>query len=344
MDLILKTFNNQWFGIIIALITGVAIGILVIRPIFKVLKRKAIKQERTYVAHFFNTLSKISFVLGAILLLNLLYFSPFYTSLKGNFQTILKVLDAIFFTFLFAEILVFIYEKYSNRNIDNKVSSLFNIIIRLLVYSAGIIAISGILNYDIKAMLTALGVGGLAIALALQDTLSNLFAGMQILASKQLKTGDYVKIEDSVEGYVVDINWRNTTLKTLLENIIIVPNSKISSTITTNYFSFQKNLYFHVFVGVHYDSDLEFVEKVTLEVAQQVLSQYPNVPKNFKPRVRFYEFADSSINLKVWMATDLYENQFLIRHHFIKALQARYNKEGIVIPFPIRTLYMQKEK
>ncbi len=339
-----KIIDSEWFVMSVTILIGLTIGFLVIRPILKIIKKKAVKRELPYLVHFLNTLSKISVVFGAVLLLNLLGFYPFDLSLKESFQTTLKILNALIVTFLFAEILVFIYDKYSNKKMDNKASSLFHIIIRVLVYFAGGIAISSILNYDIKAMLTAMGVGGLAIALALQETLSNLFAGMQILASKQLKPGDYVKIEDAVEGYVLDINWRNTTLRTLFENVIIVPNSKISKTITTNYFTLQKNLYFQVPVGVHYHSNLEHVEKVTLEVAQEVLSQYPDVPKNFTPRVRFYEFADSSINFKVWMATDLYENQFLIRHHFIKSLQARYNKEGIVIPFPIRTLYIEKEE
>ncbi len=338
-----KVVNTQLFAITAALIVGVLIGVFVIKPILKKISRIALRRRRPYISHLFKTLSKISPVFGAVLLLNALYFLPIDISLKGNFRTILRVLDAIIFTFLLTEVLIFVYDKYSNRKVDNKVSSLLHIIIRLLVYSVGILIISSILDYDIKAMLTALGVGGLAVALALQDTLSNLFSGMQILASRQLRPGDYVKIEEGVEGYVLDINWRNTTLVTLFENVIIVPNSKISATITTNYFALQKNLYFQVDVGVHYDSDLEFVEKVTLEVAEEVLSKYPNVPKNFRPRVRFYEFADSSINFKVWMATDLYENQFLIRHHFIKALQDRYNREGIVIPFPIRTLYVQKE-
>ncbi len=337
-------FNNQLATISISLLIGGILGILIIRPIFKRIIEKAVKRRKPHIAQLFTTLKKMSFIFGAVVLLNTLYAIPFSLELKDIFKLTIKVLDAVILTFVFAEILIFIYEKYSNRDVDNKVSSLFHIVIRLLVYSAGIIVISSILKYDIKAMLTALGVGGLAVALALQDTLSNLFSGMQILASKQLKPGDYVKLENSVEGYVLDINWRNTTLRTLLENVIIVPNSTISKTITTNYFTLQKNLYFHVFVGVHYNSDLEFVERVTLEVAEEVLSQYPDVPKDFHPRVRFYEFADSSINFKVWMATDLYENQFLIRHHFIKSLQARYNKEGIVIPFPIRTLYMENAK
>lgn len=343
MVLMVNIFENKWFAITITIIIGILIGFLIISPILKRIENKLGKRKLPYITQFINTLRRTSPILGAILLLNFIDFYPIDLSLKDTFKTTLKVFNTLILTFLFAEILVFIYDKYSDKKLNNKASSLFHILIRLFVYFVGIITISSILEYDIKAMLTALGVGGLAVALALQDTLSNLFAGMHILASKQLKPGDYIKIEDNVEGYVLDINWRNTTIRTLLENIIIVPNSKISSTITVNYFTLQKNLYFQVPVGVHYDSDLEKVEKITLEVAQDVLNQYPNVPKDFKPRVRFFEFADSSINFKVWMATDLYENKFVIQHHFIKSLQDRYNKEGIIIPFPIRTLYMQND-
>ncbi len=343
MVFFVKIFNNQWVVIFLALFVGAIIGFLVIQPLLKKLENKAIKHKKFYIVHSFSTLSKMSPIFGAVLLLNLLYFIPFTVELKGSFQTTLRILNTIIITFLFAEILVFIYEKYSNRKVEHKASTLFHIIIRILVYSAGILVVSHFLEYDITTMLTALGVGGLAIALALQNILSNLFSGMQIIVSKQLKTGDYIKIEEGVEGYVLDINWMNTSLRTRFKNIIIVPNSKVSSTVTTNYSTFQKNLYFQVMVGVHYDSNLEFVEEVTLEVAKEVLSQYSKIPKSFTPRVRFYEFAASSINFKVWLVSDSYENQFLIRHHFIKTLQLRYNKEGIIIPFPIRTLYMQKD-
>lgn len=338
--------QKEWLSVTTTLLMGIVLGFLIINPILRWFEKKMAKENRLYWSQFLKMLMKISPVFSAILLLNLLYFFNVITinpQLKSTFNTIVKIFNSIVFIYLSAEILVLIYDKYSNRKADSKASSLFHIVIRILIYTSGVFVISNILNYDIKALLTAMGVGGLAIALALQDTLGNLFSGMQILASKQLKPGDYIKIEDKVEGYVLDVNWRNTTIKTLLENVIIVPNSKISSTITTNYFTLQKNLYFQIPIGVHYDSDLEQVEKITLAVAQEVLSQYPNVPKDFEPRVRFYEFADSSINFKVWMATDLYENQYVIKHHFIKSLHEKYNQEDIVIPFPIRTLYLQKE-
>lgn len=334
--------QNRWVVIPLIIITGIIIGALIVRPILGKFEKIAQNRKMFYFAKLLNIIKKTSLVIGVVILLNI---APhFFLDIddESKFNTWIRALDTVILTFIIAEVLVFVYDKYSDTHDENKVSSLFHIVIRILTYIAGIFFISNIFDYDIKALLTAMGVGGLAIALALQDTLSNLFAGMHILASKQLKPGDYIKIEDNVNGYVLDINWRNTIIKTLLENVIIVPNSKISSSITTNYFSLQKNLYFQMTIGVHYDSDLELVERVTLEVAEQVLSQFPDVPKGFQPKVRFFEFADSSINFKVWLATDMYENQFTIRHHFVKALSKRYNEEGIIIPFPIRTLHIEK--
>ncbi len=337
-----KLISNKWFIIVIAVLIGLVLAYLLIKPLFKSLYTRTLKNNRPYVAKLFKSIGSISILIGIALVLNIISILPINVGVDTTIKSPLEILNIILATFVIGEMLIFIYEKYVNRNVDNKVSSLFHIVIRLLLYSAVVIIVSNELHYDLKAMLTALGVGGLAIALALQDTLGNLFAGMQILASKQFRPGDYVKIAEDVEGYVIDINWRNTMLRTRSENVIIVPNSKIAQSITINYFSIQKNLYFKVSLGVDYSSDLEKVERVTLEVAEEVLKQYPYVPKDFHPRFYYDQFADSSINFYVWLATDIYSNQFNIKHHFIKALKARYDKEGIVIPFPIRTLYINK--
>jgi small-conductance mechanosensitive channel len=79
-------------------------------------------------------------------------------------------------------------------------------------------------------------VGGLAVALALQDTLSNLFAGLHIIASKKLLPGDYFLLDSGEEGYVQDVNWRNTFIRTLRNNMIVVPNARLASAILTNYY------------------------------------------------------------------------------------------------------------
>ncbi len=124
---------------------------------------------------------------------------------------------------------------------------------------------------SVTPLLTALGVGGLAVALALQDTLSNLFAGINILLSKQTKVGDFIKLSTGEEGFVEDLNWRSTTIRQLANNMVVVPNQKIATSIITNYALPETECSMLVAVGVSYDSDLDHVEKITVAVAKEVL-------------------------------------------------------------------------
>ncbi|MAU15966.1 MAG: mechanosensitive ion channel protein MscS [Muricauda sp.] len=335
----LDILKNQYGSVAIAIALGFLFGQLVLRALFKKLGSFSDRTKLSYSSVLFKSLGKISFLLGIFLAVNLLQILPFDISFDDWFKKMKISLNVFILTYLLAELLVYFYDSYTKSK-SGKGTSLYHIIIRILAYITGLVVFTNLIGFELAPVLTALGVGGLAVALALQDTLGNLFAGLHILAAKQLKPGDYIKLDSGEEGYVVDINWRNTEVKTLLENVIIVPNSKISSSISTNYFTLQKNMFFQVTVGVHYDSDLEHVEKVTLETAKELLAEYAPDLKNFEPKVRFFEFGDSSINMKVWLATDLYENQFEMRHEFVKRLHRQFNKEGIVIPFPIRTLHL----
>ncbi|MCP4706881.1 MAG: mechanosensitive ion channel family protein, partial [candidate division Zixibacteria bacterium] len=144
-------------------------------------------------------------------------------------------------------------------------------------------------------------------------------------------------------GTVIDITWRNTTLKQRRNNIIIIPNSTVASSITTNYNLPKSELSFRVDCGVSYDSDLEHVERVTVEVAQDVMKTVKGAVTTHKPFVRYSAFGDSSINFYVNLRVLDFGKQFRVRHEFIKRLFKRYNEEGIVIPFPIRTLDIPKD-
>jgi len=109
-------------------------------------------------------------------------------------------------------------------------------------------------------------------------------------------------------------------------------------TIITNYYMPEQEMSVPVQVGVHYGSDLEHVEKVTCEVAKEVMGSLDCGVKSFAPFIRYHTFGDSSINFSVIMRTNEFVGQYLLTHEFVKKLHARYNQEGIVIPFPIRTL------
>ena len=208
----------------------------------------------------------------------------------------------------------------------------------------GIFIILQNLGIDITPLITALGIGGLAVALALQDTLGNLFAGVQIILSRQVRTRDFVQLSSGERGWVTDVKGRNTTIQTFPDgNLVVVPNSLLASSIVKN-FSFPRTaLWVSIEVGVSYDSELDQVERVTAEVAKEVLQEIDGGVSTEEPIVFFHTFADSSINLEIRMMVREIRSQGPIRHEFIKRLHKRYKAEGIEIPYPIRTVVMQRE-
>jgi small-conductance mechanosensitive channel len=220
-------------------------------------------------------------------------------------------------------------------------ASLFTNITRGVIFAIGLLIILQSLGISITPLITALGVGGLAVALALQPTLSNLFAGLQIIISKQLEPGDWVELDTGAKGFVVDISWRNTTIQELPNNLIVIPNAKLANSVITNFSRPQKKMSVIIQVGVSYDSDLAEVERITKEVAKQVVTEVQGGVPEYEPLIRYHTFADFSINFSVIIRVKEFVNKYLVRHEFIKALHKRYNAEGIEIPFPIRTVHMK---
>lgn len=257
---------------------------------------------------------------------------------------IIIVLFILSATITLSKILTGLVDLYAKRAKGQFPStSIFTNITKVVVFIIGGLIILQALNISITPILTALGVGGLAVALALQDTLSNLFSGIQIIASRQVKPGDYVKLDSGEEGYVFDITWRNTTIRALPNNMIIVPNARLANALITNYYMPDKELAVLVNLGVSYGSDLEKVEMVTIEVAREVMKTVSGGVPEFEPFIRYHTFGDFSINFTVIMRAREFTEQYLIKHEFIKRLHERYKKEGIEIPFPVRTIYTKQQ-
>jgi small-conductance mechanosensitive channel len=212
---------------------------------------------------------------------------------------------------------------------------------RILVLVVGVLVILDTLGISITPIITALGVGGLAVALALQDTLANLFAGIHVLVSRQVRPGDFVELDSGERGYVQDVTWRYTTIRQLPNNITVVPNAKLASAITTNYYLPERETAVLVQVGVAYSSDLARVEQVTIDVGREVMREVEGGIPTFDPFIRYHTFGDSSINFTVILRTKEVVGQYLVKHEFIKRLHKRYKAEGIEIPFPIRTLELR---
>lgn len=223
-------------------------------------------------------------------------------------------------------------------------ATLLRNITAIIIYFIGFMIVLDYLGISITPIITALGLGGLAVALALQDTLSNLFSGINILMTKKIMPGDYIRTDSGYEGYVVDITWRNTTIRALPNNLIIIPNSKLASSVITNFHLPEKEMAVLVDVGVSYESDLEMVEKVIVDVAQEIMREIPGGIPEFSPFVRFHTFADHSINGTVILRGKEFVDQFRIKHEFVKKLHERFKRESIVIPYPIRTVYLEKKE
>ena len=270
---------------------------------------------------------------------------PLSPNIFNSVKKILLIIVVASMTLVLAKIAVGFVDSYTRRVKGvSPLTSIFTNLTNIVVFVVGMLIILQTLGIAITPMLTALGVGGLAVALALQDTLSNLFSGLHIIASRQVRPGDYVELDSGERGYVTDIAWRNTTIRALPNNMIIVPNSKMASAIITNYCQPEKEMSVLIQVGVSYDSDLEQVERITIEVAKEVMRDIEGGISEFEPFIRYHTFDDSSINFTVILRTREFVNQYIIKHEFIKRLHERYKKEGIEIPFPIRTVYMQEEK
>jgi len=248
-------------------------------------------------------------------------------------------------TLVLANLSVRLIKIHSSRlEVALPVTSLTQNIARVVVFVIGILIILNSLDISITPILATLGVGGLAVALALQDTFSNFFAGFHIIAARQIKVGDYVKLDTGEEGYVVDITWRTTKIRMLPNNVVLIPNEKLTKAIVINYYMPDKEMAVLVNVGVHYNSDLEKVEKVTCEVAKEVMKDVPGGVPDFQPFVRYNTFGDSSIGFTVVLRAKEFVDQYLIKHEFIKRLHQRYAKEGIIIPYPIRAINYEQEK
>lgn len=278
----------------------------------------------------------LSVMMGIYLALE---FSDLSKRLVAKTETGLSILAIIAVAMVSADILSG-YIRIRAAKIDSRlpVTSLTGNIIRIVFYSVAAMTILNHLGISITPILTTLGVGGLAVALALKDTLSNFFAGFNIIVAKQVKVGDVVKLDTGETGAIEDISWRSTKIRTLQDNFIIIPNARLSEMIITNYNMPEIDASVKVQMGVHYASDLAHVEKVVMEVASDVMKQVPGGVPDYEPLVRYHTFDASSINFSVIMRAKTFTDQYLITHEFIKRIHRRFDQEGIVIPFPIMAL------
>ena len=325
-------------------LAALAAGIIADRLIRRYIGHHLAVEESTWKYVLIRSMQGVpiffSFIVGLYWAIDAVEISPTVTKLlsyllfTSNVFSITRVLART------VDGVVTMYFERSGKNLPK--TTLLNSILVGVIYAMGLLVILQYYGISIAPILTAAGVGGMAVALALQETLANIFAGLHLILSKQLRIGDYIKLSSGEEGRVTDITWRFTTIIPLgASSTIVIPNKTIAGANISNFSLPTLNINVSVPVGVAYDSDLAAVERISIETAKEVLARVDDNP-NAEPLVRYTDFGDSSINFNVILPSSMFDNQGIIKHEFIKALTDRYRTEGIDIPFPIRTIIQEE--
>ncbi|MDR1511515.1 MAG: mechanosensitive ion channel [Endomicrobium sp.] len=299
-----------------------------------------------------NIFSKIGFVLsGEIIGISRNYISfwfflialyiAFLTAPLNSIGAIIHKLFYGLFVFSVVTLVASILSKFLSKFILEKIG--INII-RLAIILIGLVLILNQLGVKLTPVLAAFGVGSLPVVLGLQDTLANFFAGVSIVASKQIVRGSYIKINSTgVEGTIVEVNWRSTLIKEISNSIISIPNNKLLSSIVTSFHLNKSGVNALVRCGVAYGSDLEHVERIAMLAAQEVIDKYDDSVKTFIPIVQFTNFSDFSIDfILIFKVKNMYKKDFL-QSETLKNLYKKFNDEKIEIPYPRRTITLHSE-
>jgi small-conductance mechanosensitive channel len=217
------------------------------------------------------------------------------------------------------------------HGIDLAFSGLSRTLIRVFVFLCGLMVLLRLYEVNITPILTALGVGGLAVALALQDTLANFFAGIHILIEKPISLYSYVRLSTGEEGMVTDIGWRTTRLRNGNNNVVVIPNTKITSGILINYNLPELRQATDVAVMVGFDADLDQVRRIALEETRKA----DGVLETPEPGVLFNPgLLPTHLQFTVTFSVADYSQRGNVQSVVRQRIYTRLRSDGIPLPMP----------
>jgi small-conductance mechanosensitive channel len=207
---------------------------------------------------------------------------------------------------------------------------------RAITWIAGLaiiaVLVSDALGVSLAPALTALGVGSLSVALALQDTLSNFFAGVYLLIDRPIRPGDFIRLDATTEGYVDSIGWRSTHLRTLAPSAIIVPNATLSKAIITNFRQTNPRLLLTTPIDVALDADPVAVGAL-LDGELQSIGDVAGVDPSAKPFVRF-ELGDRGLRFTLYVTVTASADGSLVQQELRRRAVSRLRREGVRLAEP----------
>jgi len=195
-------------------------------------------------------------------------------------------------------------------------------------------------NYDILSLVTALGIGSLAIGMAAKDTLANMISGFTLMIDRPFRLGDRIQLAGGQMGDVQDIGLRSTKIKTLDNQLLIIPNSDLCNTILTNQAFPDSRAKARINIGVAYGSDVEQVKALLLATAAEI----PEVLSDPPPEAFFTAFGDSALQMALFFWVEEYTKVFPTTDSINSLLIGRLAENGISIPYPTTAVYLHKDQ
>lgn len=330
--------------LLISIVAAKLFYLIVIKHIPEMLKRR----KNSFDEKLLESVRKP--VYAAIILLGI-YFSLNHLTLLEEYHTeigeLFKALWIIWGTLVTIAIVNLFFrirmEKGNEDVFQKTIAQNLNKIVNSVVYILGLLLVLSAFHVEVTPLIASLGIGGLAVALAMQSTLSNYLAGLYITSDRSVILGDIVQLDSGLHGRVEKVGWRATQIRTPTNDLVIIPNAKLGDMAITNYNRQEIETAIKVLCGVGYESDLRKVEEITLEEARSVLERVPGGKLDPAPFMRFKKFGNSNIDFEVTLHVNNFQAKEFVVHEYIKALHERYKKEGIDIAYPSRNVYVKKD-
>ena len=216
-------------------------------------------------------------------------------------------------------------------------------IVKVGIALVGAMIVLDPLGVAIGPLLAGLGIGGIAVALAAQPILANIFAGSYMLSDGSIAVGDFIELDGGPSGWVEDIGLRATHIRTFDNNLVLIPNSTLADATVTNFDSDAPPSGARVICGIAYEEDLARVEAVVVEELTELIDTHPEVDSEYEPYVRFATFAESNIQFLMRLRSRNRRDVALVQHEMIKRVHGRFGAEGIKISYPARRLLVDDE-
>ena len=345
--------QNDLIGALIILFSALVLGMvfnLLLKTIISIFTSKT---KTTFDDDLVSAIKKPLFF--GIIILGLYYSLTSINLLKPYTDAITKVtiILGIFLIYLLVRrVIKAIVKWYSyefspklRNGQEQKSLSIFRRVFDLVLLLIFIIILLRYLGVNITPIIASLGIGGLAVALALQQTLGDFIAGLSIIGDKSLRIGDYVELDSGgtiLGGYIEDISWRTSRIRTLSDNYVIVPNTKLAQSIATDYSFGTKETFVGITLYVSYKNELDKVEKIANKIASDVQNTAEGAVKGYEPRLRFKEFQESNIMAMIYLKVNQFSEQYKVKHEYIKRIKKAFEKNNIEISRPIRFIQLKR--